>query len=61
MEVHSKITEAIRVQRVYLRFNDPFLNFDVTGDFQLSKKGGPITINKELYISKESSFKDFTV
>lgn len=60
VEIHSKIPDSIRIARVYLRFNDPSLNFDVTSDFQLAKKSH-ITVSKELYISKENNIKVFNI
>lgn len=53
VEIHTKTTEAIKVSKVLLRFNDNTLNQEIAGDFSLSK-ATPIVMERELYISKEN-------
>jgi hypothetical protein len=54
-EIHSKLLETVPLSKIFVRFNDPMLNFELTGSFALSKKT-PLTFTRELYISKENSF-----
>ena len=53
VEIHSKITEPIKLSKIQLRFNDNILNQDIEGNFILSKST-PIILERELYVSKEN-------
>ena len=53
VEVHSKLKEEFKVQKIQLRFSDPTLDQVITGDFTLSK-ASPIMLDREIFISSDA-------
>ena len=53
VEVHSKIKDEYKVQKIQLRFSDPALDQVITGEFPLSK-ASPIKLEREIFISSDS-------
>lgn len=52
VEIHSKLKEHLKISKVFLHFNEPSLNHEVSGDFTVSR-GNPIILQREIYISNE--------
>jgi hypothetical protein len=53
IEIFTKVTNPIKLNKINLRFNEPSLNQEVVGEFTLSKDN-PVMIERELYISKDN-------
>ena len=52
VEVHSKLKEDFKVQKIQLRFNDPTLDQVIAGEFTLSK-ASPILLEREIFKESE--------
>ena len=53
VEVHSKLKEEFKVQKIQLRFSDPTLDQIIAGEFTLSK-ATPILLEREIFISSDA-------